>query len=203
MSDSWRKNAIAVTGIAGSGKSTVTRLLREMGAFTMDADELAREVVEPGSPALGEIQRAFGNDVMNADGTLNRKKLGAVIFHDTEKRRQLERITHPRIRDLAAARAAEAEHAPLVVYDCPLLFEAGLDGFKKIVVVSSDEASAVRRMMARANISREEAVSRLRAQLPLEEKKRRADIVIENNGTLEELREQVQRIFDSLTGKRA
>lgn len=201
MSNSWRKNAIAVTGSIGSGKSTVTRMLRELGAFTIDADELARDAVRPGSAALKKIAELFGKEVLRSDGSLDRKKLGAKVFESAARRKKLEAITHPEIGKLAQSKFdVRPKDCPLVVYDCPLLFEAKLTGFKKILVVSAAEESALARVMARDGISRTEALKRLRAQLPLAEKAKRADIVVENDGTVAELRDKVKKLFRELTG---
>lgn len=198
MSDSWRQNAIAVTGVPGSGKSTVTGLLREHGAFTLDADELAREVIAPGTPGFAEVRARFGESVIAPDGSIDRKKLGAIVFSDPAERGYLESVTHPRIRELAAERVQGARPGQLVVYDVPLLFEANMTGFRKVIVVAASEDLCLERLMRRMGLSHEDAVRRMRSQLPLEEKRRRADIIIENEGSLPALRDSVARTYQAL-----
>ena len=202
MSTSWHEQAVTVTGSIGSGKSTVCSVFKELGAAVISADELARQAVLPGSQALKEIVLTFGADVLNPDGTLNRQKLAQIIFADPFKRKTLEKITHPVIKALAEKefQAAKAQNPPLIVYDCPLLFETGLDksGFQKIILVAADEESSLKRIVARDNTTEAEARTRLASQMPLAEKRTRADVVIENSGTLEELREKVMAAYKKL-----
>jgi dephospho-CoA kinase len=177
---------LGLTGGIAAGKSTVAAVLTELGARVISADALAREVVAPGTPALAEIVARFGPRYVGADGRLDRERLGRLIFSDPEARRALEGIVHPRIREafeteLARIRAADPE--AVVVYDAPLLIEAGADkAVDRVIVVAVDEATQVRRLMARDALTEPEARARLEAQLPLEERLKHADEVVD--GTL-------------------
>ncbi len=190
---------VAVTGGIGSGKSTVSSILEQLGATVVSADGLAREVVSPGSAANRAVASAFGEGVLAADGSIDRKALGRIVFSDSAKLRQLEAIMHPAIRALASERFASAikAGAPLIVYDCPLLFEAGLDSlpFRAIVTVVSSKSTCISRVMRRDGLSAEDAELRIAAQLPLEEKARRSTHVLNNEGTLEELTASVKKLF--------
>jgi dephospho-CoA kinase len=192
---------IGLTGGIGSGKSAVARMLAERGVPVVDADLLAREVVEPGRPAYEDIVREFGREVLAADGTIDRKRLGALIFGDDARRRRLNAITHPRIaaagqEKIAAHAAAGAE---VVFYEAALLVENQLhrmlDG---LVVVSAPPEVQVARVVARDGLSEDEAHARLRAQLPLADKVAVATHVIDNSGPLEATRAQVDRLLVSL-----
>jgi dephospho-CoA kinase len=196
---------VGLTGGIATGKSTVTDMFRELGAYVVDADVWARRIVEPGSEALSEIVQAFGEDVLLPDGTLNRPKLGSLIFHNPDMRQQLNEITHPRVR---AGMREETEEAlrtePLrpILWDVPLLFEGEtLLMVDKTLVVYVDEALQLARLMHRNHLSEEEAMARIRSQLSIEDKKGRADYVIDNRGTLEETREQVQRVWRTIEGE--
>ena len=185
---------IGLTGGIATGKTTVARLLGAHGATVVDADVLAREVVEPGQPALAEIVAEFGPDVVGADGRIDRAALGALVFAEPERRRRLEAITHPRIQALMGERilAALAADAPLVVADVPLLFENGrAELFEGVMVVWCDAATELARLMARDGLSREDAKRRLAAQMPVDEKRRRATWVIDNSGSEVATAEQV------------
>lgn len=190
---------IGLTGGIASGKSTVARLLAAMGAAVIDADELAREAVRPGTPALAEIVRTFGATVLQPDGTLDRPALGAIVFADPGARRRLEQITHPAIRLLAEARldALRRSGAETVVYMAPLLIEAGAtDRVDEIWVVHVDPATQLSRLMSRDNLTRQEAANRVASQMPLDEKRRHGRVVIDNSGTPEETERQVREIWD-------
>lgn len=192
---------VGLTGGIGSGKSTVARLLAERGAFVIDADQLAREVVAPGKPALAEITRTFGPAVLAADGSLDRAKLGARVFADAEARAQLNRIVHPEVRKLSALRIQDAvnQGVPVVVYDVPLLYETGLEtSFPLVIVVDAPEATREARVVARDGLTPDETKARMNAQLPLSEKVRRADFVVDNGGTLEETSRQVETLYAAL-----
>ncbi len=196
---------IGLTGGIGTGKSVVANMLREMGAALVDSDELAREVVAPGQPALAEIAAAFGPGVLAADGTLDRKALGGIIFADTAQRRRLEAITHPRIREASARRveAAKAAGYRVCVCDVPLLYEVGYDAlglYDEIWVVTAPEDVQIARVRARDHLSAEEAARRLRAQWPLALKAQRADRVIDNGGSTEETRRQVEAALAAAVG---
>ncbi len=189
---------IGLTGGIASGKSTVSALLREQGAFIIDTDQVARAVVAPGEAAYLEIIAAFGDEIVAADGTINRLKLGKIVFEDRESRVILEKITHPRIEESVnqLVQSAQDHSCPLVILDVPLLFESGWDKrVDEIWVVAVDEITQLRRLIKRNNFSEQEALARIKAQLPLAEKIRRADQVIDNRGDLAQLRAEILRIW--------
>lgn len=194
---------IGLTGGIASGKSVVAARLGERGAVVIDADRLAREVVEPGTPALARIAEVFGPDVVAADGTLDRAALGALIFAAPEKREALNAITHPAISDrshelFAAAGAADPE--AIIVYDVPLLVESGrVDEFDRIVVVNASTETRVARMIELRGMTRDEAVHRLNSQATNTERLAIADIVIDANGTLEQTLEQADAVWAELS----
>ncbi|WP_166871977.1 dephospho-CoA kinase [Salinibacterium sp. ZJ450] len=196
---------IGLTGGIASGKSLVASRLAELGAVHIDADQLAREVVEPGTPALERVAQEFGDDVLNPDGSLNRGALGAIIFTDAAKRELLNSITHPAIRELGRERvlaAAEADPNAIVVYDIPLLVEAGRQNstrFDLIVVVHAPTETRLRRMVELRGLSRTEATHRLDAQASDTDRLAVADIVIDNNGTIAETLQQVDALWRHLT----
>ncbi|WP_373048930.1 dephospho-CoA kinase [Vulgatibacter sp.] len=187
---------IGLTGGIASGKSTVARLLAARGVPVIDADALAREVVAPGSEGLAAIAARWPQVVR--DGVLDRKALGALVFAAPAERLALEAITHPRIRAESTRRMAAAERAGAqqVVYEAALLFENDLDrGLDGTILVAADPALQVERLQGRDGLSAEEAEARLRAQLPLAEKKARATWVIDNSGDLEALRRRVDEVW--------
>jgi dephospho-CoA kinase len=193
---------LGLTGGIGSGKSTVAARLAELGARVVDADALAREAVAPGAPALDAIRRRFGDGVLGPDGGLDRRALGRVVFEDPEARRDLEAIVHPRVAELAAARieAARAEGAPLAVYDVPLLYESGLDrSLPEVCVVWASWPARKARIAARDDLDEDEIEARMRAQMPLEDKRARADHVIDNDGDRAACRRQVDALYATLT----
>jgi dephospho-CoA kinase len=190
-----------LTGGIGSGKSTVAALLRDRGVEVVDADALAREAVAKGSAGLSQVVEAFGDAVLDASGDLDRKRLGALVFDNAEERRRLNAITHPIVRELSQQRFAELDRqgVELAAYDVPLLFEVGLDHvMRPVVVVHASEATQVERVVRRDGLSEDEARARIRAQLPLAEKRARADYVIENDGTPEQLVAQVDALLARL-----
>jgi dephospho-CoA kinase len=195
---------IGLTGGIASGKSTVASRFVEHGAVLVDADVLAREVVEPGTPGLAEIERVFGSSVVAADGSLNRAALGAIIFADAAQREALNAITHPAIWKRAKelfATAAAANPDVVIVYDVPLLAEAAADRpmtFERVVVVEADIDKRIDRMVKLRGMSRAEAEGRLRAQASDAERRRFADVIIDSNGTLEHTLEQVDEFWASL-----
>jgi dephospho-CoA kinase len=186
---------IGLTGGIACGKSTVSAMLVHRGAILVDADQIAREVVEPSSPVLHEVAEQFGNEVLLLDGSLNRKKLGEMIFGNDEARKKLESLLHPPIRALMRGRmeAFEQLHPDkLVVVDVPLLYESGLEYmFDKILVVFVPRDVQLQRLVERDKLSLEQAEARLKAQMDIELKRERADIVIDNRGTLEETEKQI------------
>jgi dephospho-CoA kinase len=178
---------IGLTGGIASGKSTVGRMLRARGVAVVDADELAREAVAPGTPALTRIVARFGPQVLNADGGLDRKALGAIVFSDDTARRDLNAITHPEIARLAAERFSALADAgrEVAVYEVPLLFENHLDGMMDAtVLVACSDARQLSRVMARDGLDEAQARARIAAQMPLSEKRARATVVIDNDGDL-------------------
>jgi len=192
---------IGLTGGIASGKSTVSALLRELGAPVLDADQLAREVVEPGTPALEEISRRFPFAV-TADGRLDRKALGEWVFSRPEERAALNAIIHPRIQEAFAQRIqALAERGePLVIYDAALLYENGLDRvMDEVIVVAVPRPVQLERLMTRDGLTREQAEARLASQLPLEEKVSRATRVVDNSGDRASTRAQVERLWEALS----
>ncbi|HEY8449992.1 MAG TPA: dephospho-CoA kinase [Bacillota bacterium] len=189
---------IGLTGGIGTGKSRVARLLGELGAEVLSADQIAREVVEPGRPAYAAVVARFGPEVVARDGTIDRRALAERVFSDEQSRKDLEAIVHPAVRAETAARLAALRARPdppaVVVVEVPLLFEAGRErDFDEVWVVRADEATAVRRAASRDGVDEEHIRARLRAQWPLEEKVRRADVVIDNDGDWEATAEQVRR----------
>jgi len=191
---------VGLTGGIATGKSTAARFFAEAGAVVIDADLLARRVVAPGSPCLEEIRREFGERVLRPDGSLDREGLGAIVFSDARRRARLNALVHPRVaaeaeREIQAAHARDPE--ALIVYDVPLLFEGGMEGrFDRVVVVYVPREEQLRRLRLRDGISEEEAEARLRSQLDIEEKARRADEVLDNTGSVESLGRQVVELID-------
>lgn len=186
---------IGLTGGIACGKSTVASMLVRRGANLVDADQIAREVVLPGSPVLGQVAERFGSAVLRPDGSLDRKALGAIVFHDEKARKDLESLLHPPIRALMKERMESfQQEAPdkLVVVDVPLLFESKLEPmFEEVVLVYIPRELQLVRLQARDGLSREEAQRRLDAQMPIEEKKRLADTIIDNSGSIEETERQI------------
>jgi len=189
---------IGLTGSIASGKSTVSQLLKEKGYAIIDADIVARLVVEPGSNTLKEITNQFGSEVLHADGTLNREALGTMIFHNPVKRKQLNELMHPAIRNEMLKQRDEMKNQGLetIIMDIPLLFESRLQHFvEKILVVSVSEEIQLERLIKRNSLSKEEAEIRIKSQLPVSEKEKGADAVIYNNGSIEESKIQLERIL--------
>jgi dephospho-CoA kinase len=188
---------LGLTGGIGSGKSMVASMFAELGADVIDADQLARQVVEPGQPALAEIATAFGRDILLPDGRLDRPKLGRIIFADPVSRAKLNAITHPRIRERMAAEIALRGSRPgVLVVDIPLLYENDRAAtVETVIVVWVDPKTQRRRLEERDGLPVEEARQRIAAQMPLDEKRARADIVIDNSGSRENTRGQVEAIY--------
>jgi len=192
---------VGLTGGIASGKSTVARAFGALGVPVVDADLLAREVVEPGTEGLAEIVRVFGADVLNADGTLHRKVLGARVFADAALRAQLNAITHPRIAALGARRMQEIARsgAPYVLYEAALIVENGMyRAMQALVVVAVDEAAQIERLKARDALNDDEARARLAAQAPLAHKLAAADFVIDNSGERDRTLARVNEVHKAL-----
>ncbi|WP_222193620.1 dephospho-CoA kinase [Modestobacter italicus] len=186
---------IGLTGGIGSGKSTVAALLAERGALVVDADRIAREVVEPGTPGLAAVVEAFGPDVLTADGSLDRAALAAVVFGDPAARARLDGIVHPLVRARAAQLVAAAPDDSVVVQDVPLLVETGQAGAHDLVlVVEADPETRVRRLVGRG-LSAEDARARMASQATDEQRRAVADVVLDNDGDQEALAAQVDRFW--------
>ena len=182
---------LGLTGSFGSGKSTVASIFDELGVPRQDADQIARDVVRPGTRALDEIVEAFGQDVLDAAGTMDREKMAKMVFSDEEARQRLNSIIHPRVRERMKEFIADHAGEPLVVVEIPLLLEGGRSGtVDKVVVVTTSESIRFERL-AGLGFSEEQIQARLGAQMPQEEKITLADHVIDNGGSLEATREQV------------
>lgn len=186
---------LGLTGGIATGKSTVSRFFRQHDIPVVDADVIAREVVEPGTDGLAEIIKTFGTEILLEDGSLNRKKLGEIIFKDEDKREMLNQILHQEIHQkmMMAKEKWENERVPLIVFDIPLLYEADYQStFDAIMVVYVPEKTQIARLMERDELTVQQARDRIASQLPIEEKKARADIVIDNSQTIADTYEQVQ-----------
>jgi dephospho-CoA kinase len=200
---------VALSGGIGSGKSTVADLLANLGAVVIDADTIVREIQAPGSPILDDLAEAFGDEIIDDTGALDREALGAIAFRDAEARARLGAIIHPEVGAEMARRIADASEAgaEVIVLDIPLLFEGRKAGtgsaaqmhFDATVLVYAPEALQIERQMKRDDCDREEALRRLRAQLPIEEKRGMADFVIDNSGTREQTEHRVRALYETLT----
>jgi dephospho-CoA kinase len=189
---------VGLTGGIASGKTTVANELARHGAVIIDADELAREVVEPGTPGFAAVVRRFGEGVLR-DERLDRAALARIVFADPQARRDLENVIHPEVRRRAAERERALPHTAVVVHVIPLLVETGKESdFDLCVVVDVDRQTQLARLMARGPMSREEAESRIAAQATREQRLAAADIVIPNVGTLTDLTEQVDDLWSDL-----
>ena len=194
---------LGVTGGIATGKSFVSAIFGELGAIVVSADDLAREAVAPGSEVLQGLVGRFGDEILAADGALDREKLGEIIFNDAAARADLNRMTHPAIAALSEARLRELRQAghSLIVYESPLLFEAGAESrVDQVLVVTADPETQQQRLMARDDITRTEAQAKIAAQMPLAEKVARADYVIDNSASPEQTRVEAELMFREMTG---
>ena len=202
---------VGLTGGIATGKSTVSALFSHLGARVIDADLLAHEVVMPGQRAHAEIVKEFGPEVLDPDGQLDRKRLGAIVFADAARRRRLEEITHPAIRQRQQRILAvldEEAFEGLVIWDAALLIESGgAKGMDRLVVVATDPATELQRLMDRDGLSEAEARARVASQMPVAEKSKLAHYVIDNSGsraeTERQVREAYRRLLDDLEARRA
>jgi len=190
---------VGLTGGIGSGKSTVARLLAARGAVVLDADVLAREAVEPGTPGFDAVLARFGDAVRSSGGTIDRAQLAAIVFADDEARHDLEAIVHPQVRlRIGEAVAAHADSDAVVVVDSPLLIETGAhESFPVVVVVTAPDDARIARLTARG-MGEADARARMAAQMPLEEKATYADVLLDNGGSEAELESQVDRLWADL-----
>ncbi|MEE9522053.1 MAG: dephospho-CoA kinase [candidate division NC10 bacterium] len=192
---------VGLTGGIATGKSTVARMFAERGAAVLDADEMVRELQYSGTPVFESIVEAFGSLILQADGTLDRKSLGEMVFRDKELRRRLETIVHPALVAAVEARVVElqTQGVSICVVELPLLIEAESERrFDWVVVVTAPEEAQVARLMSDRGLSQEEALARIRSQVPLREKVKRAHFVIDNGGDLWETERRVREIYDVL-----
>jgi dephospho-CoA kinase len=191
---------IGLTGGAGSGKSTVSAMLRELGAVVIDADEVAHAAYEPGSPGFEAVVREFGTEYVR-DGRIDRARLGELVFHDEDARHRLNAIMHPLVREWMAARTAEAalRSAEVVVQDVPLLFENGLERlYSKVLLVYVPDHVQLKRLVEGRGLSEDKARAMIAAQMPIEEKRKLAHHVIDNSGSREATQQQVEWLWDQL-----
>ena len=192
---------IGLTGGIGSGKSTVAKMLAQKGAVVIDADVIAREVVEPGQPALAALVEAFGDGILNDDGTLHRAGLANLAFATPEATARLNAIMHPLIAERSDRLVAEAPADAVLVYDMPLLFETGQQhNVDKVVVVDVPLDLQILRATKIRGLDKSDVMRRIAAQMPREERVAKADVVIDNDGDLGSTLQQVERLWDALTG---
>jgi dephospho-CoA kinase len=193
---------VGLTGSIAVGKSYVLSILRELGCVTFDADKIAHSVMEPGRAAYADIVREFGREVTARDGSIDRARLGAIVFADAERRKRLNEIVHPRVieeQNRLLEEAAAAWPRSIAVVDAALMIESGgYKRFDKVIVVYCDRESQINRLMHRNQITREDAERRVAAQMSSEEKRRYADFEIDTSGTMEETRLRVIEIYDAL-----
>ena len=192
---------IGLTGGIGSGKSTAARRFAELGAKVYHADELSRQALDPGAICYEQVVSAFGEEILLPDGTIDRKKLGAIVFGNEEKRQTLNSIIHPYVINELLALAQhdfQSEGTSVAVFEVPLLFESGMDAYMdKNTVVICDRESRITRVMERDGLTREQVEARMRAQMPEEEKRLRADCILDNNSTETNLLTQVDALYQT------
>ncbi|WP_329144226.1 dephospho-CoA kinase [Streptomyces niveus] len=195
---------VGLTGGIGAGKSEVSRLLVSYGAVLVDADKIAREAVEPGTPGLDAVVDAFGPGVLTADGRLDRPKLGALVFADDDKRATLNAIVHPLVRARSVELESAAGEKDIVVHDVPLLVESELTGlYDMVVVVDASPGTQLDRLVRLRGMAESEARSRMAAQATRERRTAAADVVIDNDGPLEKLEPQVRAVWEQLVERAA
>jgi dephospho-CoA kinase len=196
---------VGLTGGIGSGKSEVSRRLAALGAIVIDADKVAREVVEPGTPGFAAVAAEFGKNVVRPDGSLDREGIGRVVFNDPDALKRLNAIVHPLVGERIAAIMADVERDHpdgVVVYDVPLLVENNLQGgYDVVLVVAAERQTQLRRLVEDRGMTQDDAEARIAAQAPLEAKLAVADVVIDNNGSLEDLDRQVGQVWADLLSR--
>lgn len=192
------QKTIGITGGIATGKSTISKMVAELGFTVIDADVVAREVVEPGVNAYRSIVEHFGKDILLENGAIDRKKLGEIVFHNEDKRKLLNSIVHPEVRKVMLEKRDQAfqRGEKAVFLDIPLLYESGLTWMVDVVlVVYTDEKTQLQRLMKRNHFSKDEALARIRSQMPIEDKRKRADAVIDNRGPVEQSKQQLHTIL--------
>ncbi|MGV7221290.1 MAG: dephospho-CoA kinase [Nitrospinales bacterium] len=193
---------VGLTGSMGSGKSLVARMFQELGAHLIDADKLCRTLVEPDKPAWQEIVDKFGQQILNEDKTLDRKKMAEIIFNDSKKKQILENILHPRVfleEKRIYDKIREKENDAIVIVDSPLLIESGNHSkMQKVIVVSCDEDTSLERIMDKGSFGKEDAKKRIKSQMRLQEKLKYADYILENNSSIDNLNENVKSLYQDL-----
>jgi dephospho-CoA kinase len=196
---------VGLTGGLGAGKSTVARLLAERGAVVVDADELARSALDPGTPGFEQVCDLFGRDILDAEGRIDRRELAARVFGDEAKRRALESITHPEVFRLLADKVESYRGSEaVVVFDAPLIIETGFhEGVDVLVVVTAPQDAQVERVMRERGMSEDEARARIGAQVEGARREELADVVIRNGGDLEDLRSRVDDLWGELVRRQA
>lgn len=193
---------VGLTGSIATGKSVVSNRLKELGAHIIDYDVISKKVVEPGFPAWQDIVDYFGKDILNEDQTLDRARLASIVFNDEVKRKKLELFVHSQMHseiERQEKTALKEDPNAIVVHDVPLLFETNAhERVEKVIVVHASEETQLRRLHERDGMSEEDGRSRIRTQLPTAEKIKRADFIIDNNGSIEETKQQVDEIYRTL-----
>lgn len=188
--------ALGLTGGIATGKTTAANILKELGAIIIDADKIAHKIMEPEGPAYSDVVQFFGNNILDEDGSINRKKLGEIVFNNSELRQKLEKITHPIILREIKDRLKENSDNNLVLV-APLLFEVGIDDLvEKVWVIYCRRETQIKRLENRDDITREAAKLRINAQMSLEKKIEQADFTIENEGSIEELESKLKDAWE-------
>jgi len=198
---------IGLTGGIVGGKSTVASMFRDLGAKIIDADKLGHSVILPNKPAWKKIVKIFGKDILQNDLTIDRKKLGKIVFANQALLKKLNEVTHPEItkiikKEINLARNATNNQGKVLIVDAALIYEAKIDRFMdKIIVVYIDKDKQIKRLIKRNNLSKEEALQRIKSQMPMKEKVKMTDYVIDNNSTLDKTKEQVEKIWKKLVSR--
>ena len=194
---------VGITGGMGSGKTLAAAIFLEFGAYILDADIICRKLVEPGQPALKEISKSFGKNIINKFGNLDRKKLAQVIFSDSKKKKELENILHPRVFEfekLEYERICQNDPKALVIIDAALLIESGnYIRMDKVIVINTDRNTRIERVIARSSWERDEVVARIDNQMPIKEKMKYADFVLDNFSDKISLRKKVKDLYEKLS----